>query len=122
MGLDQPLFGQYLILLGQVAHGDFAPRSISVVVSPASSARRFPATIELAVLAMLIAGALGSRAGLFLFHVRGSARSDRRRRLGSVLPLAPEFLWDYFHPAVSASRSNCCPSLAAYPPTSNVPW
>src|SRR3954454_20996709 len=74
MGLDQPLFRQYLIWLSQVLHGDFGTsihfrRGVAGLIGST-----LPATIELAVLAMLIAGALGIAGGLWIFHVRGTRR------------------------------------------------
>src|SRR5882757_8844132 len=72
MGLDLPLARQYLIWLGQVAQGDFGTsihfrRGVAGLVGST-----LPATIELAVLAMLIAGTLGIAGGLVLFDVRGT--------------------------------------------------
>src|ERR1041384_7061357 len=66
MGLDQPLFRQYLIALSQVLHGDFGAsihfrRGVAGLV-----ASTLPATIELALSAMLIAGALGIAGGLWM--------------------------------------------------------
>src|SRR3954462_10131566 len=79
MGLDQPLFRQYLIWLAQVLHGDFGAsihfrRGVAGLISGTR-----PATIELALLAMLIAGTLGIAGGLWLFHVRGTRREALAR-------------------------------------------
>jgi peptide/nickel transport system permease protein len=96
MGLDQPLFRQYLIWLGQVLHGDFGDsvhfrRGVAGLIGST-----LPATIELAVLAMLIAGTLGIAGGLFLFHVRGSAKEPVADTVSIVLLSLPEFLWGLF--------------------------
>src|ERR1044072_1229051 len=96
MGLDQPLFRQYLIWLGQVLHGDFGAsihfrRGVAGLIGAT-----LPATIELAVLAMLIAGTLGIAGGLFLFHVRGSAREPIADTGSIGLLSLPEFLWGLF--------------------------
>jgi ABC-type dipeptide/oligopeptide/nickel transport system permease component len=96
MGLDQPLFRQYLIWLGQVLHGDFGAsihfrRGVAGLIGAT-----LPATIELAVLAMLIAGTLGIAGGLFLFHVRGSAKEPIADTGSIVLLSLPEFLWGLF--------------------------
>jgi peptide/nickel transport system permease protein len=96
MGLDQPLPRQYLIWLAQVAHGDFGNsihfrRGVAGLI-----ASTLPATIELAVLAMLIAGTLGIAGGLLLFHVRGT-RKEPVADAGSIVLLSlPEFLWGLF--------------------------
>src|SRR6476646_4121854 len=96
LGLDQPLFRQYLIWLGQVLHGDFGTsihfrRGVAGLIGST-----LPATIELAVLAMLIAGTLGIAGGLVLFHVRGSAKEPIADTASIVLLSLPEFLWGLF--------------------------
>jgi peptide/nickel transport system permease protein len=96
MGLDLPLFRQYLIWLGQVAHGDFGTsihfrRDVAGLV-----ASTLPATVELSLLAMLIAGALGIAGGLTLFHVRGTAKEPVADAASIVLLSLPEFLWGLF--------------------------
>ena len=96
MGLDLPLPQQYAIWLGQVLHGDFGTsihfrRGVAGLIGST-----LPATIELAVLAMLIAGALGIAGGLFLFHVRGTVREPAADAGSIVLLSIPEFLWGLF--------------------------
>jgi peptide/nickel transport system permease protein len=96
MGLDQPLFRQYLIWLGQVLHGDFGAsihfrRGVAGLIGST-----LPATIELALLAMIVAGTLGIAGGLYLFHVRGT-RKEPIADAGSIVLLSlPEFLWGLF--------------------------
>lgn len=96
MGLDLPLPQQYLIWLSQVVHGDFGSsihfrRGVLGLV-----ATTLPATIELAVLSMIIAAVLGIVGGLLLFHVRGS-HAEPVVDFGSVMLLSiPEFLWSLF--------------------------
>jgi ABC-type dipeptide/oligopeptide/nickel transport system permease component len=96
MGLDRPLPQQYLIWLERVAAGEFGTsihfrRAVAGLV-----AETLPATIELAVLAMIIAAALGLAGGLYLFHVRGTAQ-EPVADLGSIVLLSiPEFLWGLF--------------------------
>ena len=96
MGLDLPLPQQFLIWLGQVLHGDFGTsihfrRSVASLV-----ASTLPATVELAVIAMAIATALGLGGGLLLFHVRGRA-AEPAIDFGSIVLLSiPEFLWALF--------------------------
>src|SRR6266567_3240548 len=96
MGLDLPLPRQYLIWLGQVAQGDFGTsihfrRGVAGLIGST-----LPATIELALLAMLIAGTLGIAGGLFLFYVRGTAKEPIADAAAVVLLSLPEFLWGLF--------------------------
>jgi ABC-type dipeptide/oligopeptide/nickel transport system permease component len=96
MGLDRPLAVQYAIWLKDVAAGDFGTsihfrRAVAGLVG-----ETLPATIELALLAMIIASLLGLAGGLYLFHVRGTLR-EGVADLGSIVLLSiPEFLWGLF--------------------------
>ena len=96
MGLDLPLPQQYLIWLSHVLHGDFGDsihyrRSVTSLVAGA-----LPATLELAVLSIVIAAVLGVLGGLVLFHVRGKPE-EPIVDFGSILLLSiPEFLWSLF--------------------------
>ena len=96
MGLDRPLPWQYAIWLSQVLHGDFGTsihfhRSVVGLVTAT-----LPATIELALLSMVIAAVLGMAGGLVLFYVRGS-RKEPVIDLGTIFLLSiPEFLWALF--------------------------
>ena len=93
MGLDQPLALQYLIWLKGALHGEFG-RSIHYRRDAgALVAETLPATLELAVTAMAIAGTLGLCGGLFLFRLRGTP-FETLGDLSSMLLLSiPEFLW-----------------------------
>ncbi|MTD17411.1 ABC transporter permease subunit [Nakamurella sp. YIM 132087] len=73
LGLDQPLIVQYFKFLGRVLQGNFGE---STAVAPGSSALevfgdRFPATIELAIGAMLFALILGIPLGYLAARRRG---------------------------------------------------
>jgi ABC-type dipeptide/oligopeptide/nickel transport system permease component len=93
MGLDKPLPQQYLIWLNEALHGDFG-RSIALRRDAgALVTATLPATIELAVAAMVLAAILGVGGGLLLFHLRGTAL-EAVADLASILLLSiPEFLW-----------------------------
>ncbi len=96
MGLNLPLYQQYGIWLNKLFHGDIG-RSIHFrqdVTSLIGST--LPATIELAVIAMMVATVFGLAGGLFLFYVRGT-RAEAVMDFVSILLLSlPEFLWSLF--------------------------
>src|SRR5262249_20553355 len=96
MGLDLPLPEQFMIWLGQIMHGDFGT-SIAFRRSVASLvASTLPATVELAIVAMAIATALGLGGGLALFYARDTA-AEPAIDFGSIVLLSiPEFLWGLF--------------------------
>jgi ABC-type dipeptide/oligopeptide/nickel transport system permease component len=92
-GLDQPILQQFVTWFGQALRGDFG-RSISVHQSVLELVReRLPATLELALLATLIAVGLGTIVALVGIQLRG-----RRAEwlvdggIGALLAI-PDFLW-----------------------------
>ena len=93
MGLDRPLAEQYAIWLRSALHGDFG-QSIQFRRDAGSLvAATLPATVQLAVAAMVIAGMLGFGGGLVLFRLRGTL-FEPVVDLASVLLLSiQEFLW-----------------------------
>jgi len=93
MGLDKPLPQQYLIWLSDALHDDFG-RSIALRRDAGSLvAATLPATIQLALAAMVIAALLGVGGGLFLFHARGTVLEPIADMASIILLSIPEFLW-----------------------------
>jgi peptide/nickel transport system permease protein len=92
-GLDQPILQQFATWLGQVASGDFG-RSISVRQSVLELLlARLPATVELALLATMIAVLLGVVAALVGILLRGRrAEWVVDGGIGMLLAI-PDFLW-----------------------------
>ena len=92
-GLDQPILQQFATWLGQVASGDFG-RSISVRQGVLELLlARLPATIELALLATMIAVLLGVVAALVGILLRGRrAEWVVDGGIGMLLAI-PDFLW-----------------------------
>ncbi|MCY1293975.1 Dipeptide transport system permease protein DppB [compost metagenome] len=72
LGLDQPLYRQYLDYLGQLAQGDLGRSFRSGESVWSEFATLFPNTLELAVAALLLAGLLGTLAGVVAALKRGS--------------------------------------------------
>jgi ABC-type dipeptide/oligopeptide/nickel transport system permease component len=92
-GLDQPIPQQFVTWFGQALRGDFG-RSISVHQSVFELVlARFPATLELALLASLIAVALGLIAALLGILVRGRRAEWLVDSGVGVLLAIPDFLW-----------------------------
>jgi len=102
LGLDQPIFVQYLKFLQRAIQGDFG---ISTQVLPGTDAleiflMRLPATLELSFFAMLIAIPLGIPLGYFAARRRGSALDNTSivvSLLGVAVPVFfTAFLLKYF--------------------------
>ncbi|CAD5107979.1 ABC transporter permease subunit [Zestomonas carbonaria] len=72
LGLDQPLYRQYLDYLGQLVQGDLGRSFRSGESVWNEFAALFPATLELAGAALLFAGVLGLLAGVVAALKRGS--------------------------------------------------
>jgi dipeptide transport system permease protein len=72
LGLNKPLYQQYVDYIGRLAHGDLGEslRTRESVWSEFTAL--FPATLELALAAMLFAGTLGLLAGVIAALKRGS--------------------------------------------------
>ena len=84
---------QYVIWLADALHGDFG-RSIQFRRDSGSLvATTLPATIQLAVSAMIIAAILGIGGGLLMFRVRGTVLEPVTDMVSILLLSIPEFLW-----------------------------
>ena len=71
-GLDQPIIVQYGIYIGKVLHGDLGKSIITQAPVLSEFASLFPATIELAVCAILFALLIGIPAGILAAVKRNS--------------------------------------------------
>lgn len=93
MGLDRPFVQQYGIWLAKTLRGDLG-RSIHFRQDvSALIGNTLPATIELAVLATMVATFFGLFGGLALFHMRGTGMEAVLDFLSILLLSIPEFLW-----------------------------
>ncbi len=72
-GLDQPIYVQYLKYVEKLVSGDLGTSIASRRPVTEEIGRRFPATIELAIAAMLFAVAFGAPLGFFAAKRYGSA-------------------------------------------------
>jgi peptide/nickel transport system permease protein len=92
LGLDRPLWRQYLIWAGGVLHGDLG-RSYQTKLSVATELKnRVPVTAEVAVLTLLIVLCTGIPIGIFSAVRRGGAADYTVRSL-SVLALSAPTFW-----------------------------
>src|SRR5438105_4981951 len=91
LGLDRPLWRQYVDYVDHVAHGDFG-RAITTN-RPVSStiAERFPATLELTLAALVVAVAVGVGIGALAARFRDTPLDIGGRILGILLYAAPIF-------------------------------
>ena len=72
LGLDKPIWEQYLVYVGNILQGDFGRSFITNKPVFSEFIELFPATVELAVCAMIFAIIVGLPAGLLAAARRGS--------------------------------------------------
>lgn len=92
LGLDKPLVVQYLTFLGHLLHGDLG-RSVQTGNPVAWEIwDRFPATIELAIAALVIAVGVGVPLGI-VAAVRRNSAADYMAMSGSLLGVSMPIFW-----------------------------
>jgi peptide/nickel transport system permease protein len=109
-GLDKPVYEQYLRYVGQVAQGDFG-QSIKTTRPVLGDIRtKFPATIELAVAALVFAVLFGIPLG-FLAARRYQSWVDNTSLVGSLLGISvPVFFLAYLLKYLFAVKLHWLPS------------
>jgi len=91
LGLDQPLYAQYGHYLGQIVRGDLGQSFKFQAPVRHIIFERYPATLELAFLALLVCAAIAIPAGVLAAQWRGS-NADRSIGVFTLLGLAvPNF-------------------------------
>lgn len=92
LGLDQPIWRQYLVFIGNVIGGNFGTSYIYHQPAFGLVMGKLPATLELASVAMLIAAPLGTALGLVAGRRSGSF-FDRSVLKASVSALSIPSFW-----------------------------
>lgn len=121
MGLHLPIIEQYAIWLGKVVQGDFG-HSIAFGLPVLTLIREsLPATIELALLAAILATAIGLSGGLVMFRLRGGP-GEQAIDLSSILIMSvPEFLWAIFLILLFGVAFNLLPFVGRLGPGESAP-
>src|SRR5437879_13003591 len=92
LGLDRPIWQQYVLYVGKVLHGDLGVSIVRGDPVAADLLRRFPATVELAVSALVVAIALGIPVGVASAVWRNSLM-DSLARLGALTGVSMPIFW-----------------------------
>ena len=93
LGLDKPLYAQYIDYITQLAHGDLGVSLVSQRNVWEEFKVLFPATLELALSAMLIASVLGLAAGMLAAIKRGGILDHGIMGLSLTGYSMPIFWW-----------------------------
>jgi peptide/nickel transport system permease protein len=92
LGLDQPMWAQYAAFLSGALHGDLGRSFVHSTSALRLILERMPATLELALAAMLIAIVLGIPLGLWA-GLKPSSASGRSIMAGSILGFSLPTFW-----------------------------
>jgi dipeptide transport system permease protein len=93
LGLDQPVWKQFLDYCGQLLQGDFGTSIVTNQGVLNEFAALFPATLELSFFAMLFAAAIGIPAGVLAAARRGSLADQTLMGLSVTGYSMPIFWW-----------------------------
>jgi dipeptide transport system permease protein len=93
MGLDQPVWKQFLDYVWALLHGDFGTSIVSKTPIATEFFTLFPATVELTLCAMLFATLIGVPAGVFAAAKRGSFYDQTMMGAALVGYSMPLFWW-----------------------------
>jgi peptide/nickel transport system permease protein len=92
LGLDRPLWEQYLLYVGKVAHGDLGVSIVRGDPVATDLWRRFPATVELASAAIVLATLVGVPLGM-ICAVRRNSLIDSVARVGALTGVSMPIFW-----------------------------
>jgi dipeptide transport system permease protein len=93
MGLDQPIWKQFLDYIWGLLHGDFGISTITKNPVVHEFAQLFPATIELSLCAMIFAIAIGAPAGVIAAAKRGGIYDQTLMGIALTGYSMPIFWW-----------------------------
>jgi len=92
MGFDRPLWEQYFSFLGNLLHGDLGVSIVTKAPVMDEFLGRFPATIELAVVALFISCVLGMILGI-ISATRQYSIFDYLSMLGALIGVSMPIFW-----------------------------
>jgi ABC-type dipeptide/oligopeptide/nickel transport system permease component len=96
MGLDLPIWDQYLAYLGRVAHGDLGKSWLTSSQVTDDILQRLPATLELISLALLVALLIALPLGMLTALRPGSLVDRLASAYGMLAGAMPDFWWALF--------------------------
>ena len=92
LGLDRPIWQQYVLYFGHVLHGDLGVSVVRGDPVTTDLLRRFPATVELALAAIVLAITIGIPIGIGSAVWRNSLL-DSLARLGALTGVSMPIFW-----------------------------
>ncbi|MGJ3261704.1 MAG: ABC transporter permease [Salinarimonas sp.] len=92
LGLDLPIWRQYLVFLGNLAQGDLGTSFVHGVPAVELILQRLPATLELVVLSLVIAVSIGLPLGM-IAGLAPETRTARTIMTGSIFGVSLPAFW-----------------------------
>ncbi len=92
LGLNQPLYQQYFLFMGQLFHGDLGTSIIHKTKVTFDLRSRLPATIEMVFFAMLIGVSVGTSIGV-ISAVKRNSVFDIVGMIGALLGVSMPIFW-----------------------------
>jgi peptide/nickel transport system permease protein len=116
LGLDRTIPEQYVIWLGEVVKGNLGHsihdrQDVLDIVLMA-----LPATIELALVALVLATVIGIVGGMAMFYVRHTRKEPVVDLVSTVMMSIPEFLWAIFLILAFGVAWNILPFMGRFDP------
>jgi peptide/nickel transport system permease protein len=92
LGLEEPMWTQFLVFISRVLHGDLGRSFVHDTPALGLILERMPATLELVIVAMLMAALLGLPLGLWA-GLKPDSGAGRTIMAGSILALSLPAFW-----------------------------
>ncbi len=96
LGLDLPLWDQYIIYIGRVAHGDLGRSWLTSSQVTQDILQRLPATVELITLALILAFCIALPLGMLTALRPGTLIDRLTSAYGMLAGAMPDFWWALF--------------------------
>jgi peptide/nickel transport system permease protein len=96
LGLDLPIWHQYIIYLGHVAHGDLGKSWLTSSQVTEDILQRLPATLELITLALIVAFCIALPLGMLTALRPGTIIDRVASAYGMLAGAMPDFWWALF--------------------------
>jgi len=96
LGLDRPIWDQYIIYLDRVAHGDLGKSWLTSSQVTQDILQRMPATLELITLALILAFCIALPLGMLTALRPGTVIDRLASAYGMLAGAMPDFWWALF--------------------------
>ncbi len=122
LGLDQPLMTQYGSYIAHLVHGDLGSSAVSQQPVATALLQRAPATIELAVVAILVGAPTGLAAGWFAARRAGTLLDSSLTAVSVIALSAPAFVLGLLSQFVFGVQFHLLPTIGRSSDSAATGW